>query len=235
MDLNKPVTFEILVDDQGQEYYSVDNARIIWTNFAGVEKDFNHSGKRNFVWAIPDVLNFRDGQISGLELAQRLAGEGYNIKHRSSRDGLDGEEFDHVRIDISYETAKGQPIEEINPDWYPRIYLLDDNNCALEITRDGIGMLDGKRILYAYFEFRPCPWNFNNKTGTAAKLKRIFLNVRKDPLADRFRIIDSQAAAIRKNEEMQQARNLKKMMDGANPRIERNQVPTDPEDLPFEI
>lgn len=187
MDLNKPVEFKTLVDSHGNEYYLVDNAQIIWTNFAGRENAMNREGKRNFNWVIPDP-----------ELAQQIAALGFNVRHRSVRDGYDGDEFDHLKIDISYETDKGIPIEEINPEWLPEVYLVDDNDCATLIEKEGLGELDGKTITFALFEFRPHDWAVGNKSGTAAKLKRLFLKVKRDPLAGRFRFRDS--GAVRPND-----------------------------------
>ena len=183
MDENRPTTIEELYDDRGHVYYAVDNAKIIWTNFSGRGNSYNRDGKRNFNFIFPDP-----------ELAQKFALLEYNVKHRSVRDGFDGDEFDFLKVDISYETDKGQPIEEINPEWYPRIYLLDDNNYATEIFKDNLGELDGKFIIDSYFEFRPYPWKMKNgKSGTAAKLKRLFLKIKKDPLAGRFKFRDSEA------------------------------------------
>lgn len=213
MDLSKPVKFETLLDGHGQEYYMVDNAQLIWTNFAGNETSMNRGGKRNFNWVIPDP-----------ELAQQLAAMGLNVRHRSIRDGVDGEEFDHLKIDISYETDKGIPIEEINPEWVPQVYLVDENDYLTLIEKEGLGELDGKIITYALFEFRLYNWTYGNKTGVSAKLKRLFLRVKKDPLAGRFRFKDS--GAVRPNDYAQIAREVHADRDG--------QVPGG-DDLPFEI
>lgn len=220
MDSNKPTTFDKLIDDKGREYYAVDNAELIWTNFAGLENDFNRKGKRNFNWLIPNP-----------EWGQILAERGFNIRHRSVRDGFDGDEFDHLKVDIAYETEKGEPIEDINPEWYPRIYILNDDDEAIPIEKDALAILDGKTILYALFEFRPHDWNVGGKTGTSAKLKRLFIKIRKDPLEGRFKIRDT--GAIRPNDYFQIAQEVHR--ERAARREAEQQVPADPKDLPFEI
>ena len=216
MDINTPFVFDTLYDDDGHEYYSADNALIQWTNFAGRATDYNREGKRNFIWRIPDP-----------ELAQKLANLGLNIKHRSVRDGFDGDEYDYLRMDISYETDKGIPIEDINPKWLPKIYLVDDNNVATLIDKESLGVFDGKTITYVYFEFRCRPWTYNNKkTGVAANVMRMLIKVKKDRLDGRFKFVDS---AIRPNDySVQRTQEIR-----ANREAEQQAPGGD--DLPFNI
>ena len=214
MDSNLPTTFDTLQDSHGNPYFVVDNAKIIWTNFSGTETPFNRKGKRNFVWVIPDG-----------ELAQQLAALGFNIKHRSVRDGYDGEEFDHLRIDISYETDDGRPIGEINKEWVPEVYLVNDDDYFIPINEDGIGEFDTKIITYALFEFRKYDWTYGGKSGTSAKLKRIFLKVKQDPIMARFKRSDAihpNDYSVMRTEELRDRREANGQVPGGD-------------DLPFAI
>lgn len=214
MNSNLPTTFETMKDTHGNEFYVVDNALIQWTNFSGTETPYNRKGKRNFEWVIPDP-----------ELAQQLAGLGFNVKHHSVRDGFDGEEYDHMKIEISYETNDGRSIGDINKEWVPEVYLVDDDDYYTLLTEDSIGELDSKVITYTLFEFRPYNWTYNKKTGMSAKLKRIFLRVKQDPIMGRFK----GNTAVRPNDySVQRTQDLQERIKFSN------QTPGG-DDLPFNI
>lgn len=176
MNPNKPTTVETITDKFGNKEYIVDNPYLQWMNFSGTETPNNRKGRRNVCWRIPDP-----------ELAQKLAEDGYNVKHHSVRDGYEGEEYDYLQIQLNYRDKDGVPFAEKYPGLVPEVWKVDEDGYAILIGEDGVGFFDNQIITDAVLEFRRYDWNYNRKTGTTACIKRIFLTVKTDPIMSRFK------------------------------------------------
>jgi hypothetical protein len=135
----------------------IDDARIVYRNFAGVGSKFNREGDRNFSIVIPDQ-----------ETADRLLDMGYNVKTKPPRE--DGDEpFRHLPVKIKF-TDRG-----------PAAYLRSGEK-QVQLTEDTIDCLDEVDIASVELDVRPYDWEVNGKAGRTAYLHAI----RVTQVVDRF-------------------------------------------------
>lgn len=126
----------------------IEDARIIYRNFAGLESKFNRKGNRNFAVIIPNQ-----------EICDALVEEGWNVKIKPPReDGEDPFMFLPVKIQFN---ARG-----------PAAYV-ESGDSYQKLNEDTIGMLDEIDIQSVDMDLRPYDWEVNGKTGRAAYLQAI--------------------------------------------------------------
>lgn len=100
---------------------TVFDARILFRNFAGEERQFNSEGDRNFSLVLEP------------ERAQRLLAEGWRVKQLKPRE--EGEEGDyHLKVKLNYK--KGQP---------PKVVMITSRG-KTDLGADEVAMLDAADI-----------------------------------------------------------------------------------------
>lgn len=133
-----------------KETLQIDDARIIWKNFAGKASQYNVEGNRNFSVIIPNE-----------DMAEDLRRRGWNVKERPPRDEEDSPLY-YLPVKVKFN------------DRGPKIYLrsgkavnrLNDNTCQI---------LDKLEILSCDLDIRPYDWvtmegTKSEKRGRAAYL-----------------------------------------------------------------
>lgn len=135
----------------------IEDARIIFRNFAGLGSKYNREGDRNFAVIIPDE-----------EIADKLTEEGWNVKIRPPREEGDSP-FMYLPVKIKF-NHRG-----------PGIYVVAGEKVT-RLNEDTIDMLDEIDIKSVDMDLRPYDWKVNGKTGRSAYLQA--LNVIQD--IDRF-------------------------------------------------
>lgn len=149
---------EILRNERtGNIVVQVNNARIIYRNFAGRKDKFNNEGDRNFALLIPSE-----------DVADMLINEGFNVKIKPPRDE-DDSPFMYLPVKVSYK-FRG-----------PSAYLQGVNQT--ELNEDTIGILDNVDYTHCDMDIVPYDWNNNGRTGRSAYLQGICMY----QVADRFR------------------------------------------------
>ncbi len=147
---------------------NIENARIMWLNFSGEEREFNSEGERNFCVAIEDP-----------KLATKLAEDGWNVKIWIPK-GEDLEEderrpIQYLKVKVSYKY-----------DYYaPKVVMVTRKNQVL-LNEDTIGELDTAKITNADVTIVPSEWEVNGKTGIKAYLKTLYVTIEEDEWAAKY-------------------------------------------------
>ena len=142
----------------------IDDARIIYRNFAGAPSKFNREGDRNFAVVIEDQ-----------DIAEALTEKGWNVKIKPPREEGD-EPFMFLPIKVKFN------------DRGPRVYLQNSLGGRNRITldEDTVGILDNVDIINVDLDIRPYDWDVQGKTGRTAYLQSICVTQEVDRFLDRY-------------------------------------------------
>jgi hypothetical protein len=151
---------------RGERILQINDARIIWPNFAGKGDKFNREGDRNFTLVIPTE-----------EMAEALRddvneyGVGWNVKIKPPRE--DGDDpFMHMAVKVKF-TAFG-----------PNVYLKSGNAEAIKLDEDSIECLDQIDIESVDLDIRAYDDTINGRGFRSAYLQSMY--VVQDFHSDRF-------------------------------------------------
>ena len=139
----------------------IDDARIIYRNFAGTASKFNREGDRNFAVVIPDQ-----------ETADALSEQGWNVKIKPPRDE-DDEPFMFLPVKVKFN------------DRGPVAYLQSGNNVT-KLDEESIDCLDEIDIAQVDLDIRPYDWEVNGREGRTAYLQSISVIQEVDRFAARY-------------------------------------------------
>lgn len=135
----------------------IENARIMFRNFAGHVQTYNSEGDRNFVVFLEPAL------------AGRMRDDGWNVKSLRPREEDDVPQ-DYVQVAVNY--SKGRP---------PRIVVVTSKN-RTDLGADQVEMLDYADLKTVDLVINPYPWEVNGNKGIKAYLKTGFFTINEDEL-----------------------------------------------------
>lgn len=126
----------------------IEDARIIFRNFAGLGSKYNREGDRNFAVIIPNE-----------DICNQLVEEGWNVRIKPPRE--EGEDpFMYLPVKVKFNN-KG-----------PGVYVVSGKNVQ-RLNEDTINMLDEIDIASVDMDLRPYDWEVNGKSGRTAYLQAI--------------------------------------------------------------
>lgn len=131
-----------------RDILQIDDARIIYRNFAGRGDKYNREGDRNFAVVIPDE-----------ETANELANLGWNVKIKPPREDGDTP-FMFLPVKVKF-NGRG-----------PNVYLQTGRN-KNRLDEESVGLLDDIDIVSVNLDIRPYDWDVNGKSGRTAYLQAI--------------------------------------------------------------
>lgn len=131
-----------------RDILQIDDARIIYRNFAGRGDKYNREGDRNFAVVIPDE-----------EMAAQLTDLGWNVKIKPPREDGDTP-FMYLPVKVKFN------------DRGPNVYL-KTGNVQNRLDEESVGLLDNIDIIGVDLDIRPFDWSVNGKEGRTAYLQSI--------------------------------------------------------------
>lgn len=128
----------------------VEDATIIFKNFAGRSGKFNKEGERSFALVIDDP-----------ELAQNMREEGWNVKIKPPREEGEGV-FCYLSVSVVFPTPDRN---------FPIKIVQFTKNGPVELNEETVGLLDMARFASCKVAIRPYNWTTNTGSGIKAYLR----------------------------------------------------------------
>ena len=151
---------KVIMDASGK--LIIEDARILYRNFAGAPTQFNREGDRNFCVFIDDP-----------DTANALKDAGWNVKIRKPRDEQD-EVAHYIKVNVSYR-FRG-----------PSIFLHINKNVN-ELQEDTVDLLDNADIISCDMVVNPSHWERpDGSSGISAYLESMHVIARGDYFADKY-------------------------------------------------
>lgn len=137
----------------------IEDARIVFRNFSGLEGMYNRKGDRNFA-----VLLDRD-------VAEDLVRDGWNIKQLKPRE--EGDE-PQPYLSVSVKMDGKRP---------PNVIMIGaDSGQRTKLDEESISALDFVDIANIDMVLRPYDWEVNGNTGRKAYLQDLYVTIIENPL-----------------------------------------------------
>lgn len=142
---------------------NIENARLIFRNFAGVENRYNRAGERNFCVIIDDE-----------DLAQNLANDGWNVKILKPRE--EGDKPGHyIQVKVSY---KFRP---------PKVVMVTGRGKQTILNEETIDTLDYADIRTADLTINPREWEDDDGSiRIKAYLMTMYVTIEEDAWAEKY-------------------------------------------------
>lgn len=145
--------------------FTIEEATIIFRNFAGKEGQYNREGDRNFAVILPE------------ELAKSLNKDGWNVRALAPQDEGDSE-TPYITVAVSF---KNRP---------PRVVMITSNG-EQHLSEREVDVLDYAEIKSVDLIARAYEWTVNGKSGIKAYLKTMYVTIEEDELERKYSKVSS--------------------------------------------
>lgn len=170
---------------QRQDLLLIENARILFRNFAGAPSMYNAAGDRNFCI----LINPSD--------APSLQQQGWNIKFLKPRDPSEDPQ-PYMQVNVKYINREGKPVR--NP---PRLVMVTSRG-RTDLPEALAEMLDMVDLRNVDVTLRPYDHQMNGG-GRSAYLKTIVVTIEEDPLELKYQDVPVMEGGIAGALEMTEA------------------------------
>lgn len=142
----------------------IEGAQLIYKNFKGKQTQYNSEGERNF------------GVLLNDELAENLARDGWNVKHRKPKED-DPDQYRQPWLPVKVKFGH-----------IPPIAVLINDRGKMKLDEDTIDQLDWSRIKNCDLIIRPYNYpSFGGRpAGVAAYMKAIYVTVEEDEFEKKY-------------------------------------------------
>lgn len=142
--------------------FMVEDAPIIFRNFAGKEGQYNREGDRNFAVILPE------------DVAKQMLEDGWNVRYLEAREEGDSD-TPYISVAVNFNNRP------------PRVVLLTTTT-RTQLDENSVDVLDWADIKTADLIARGYDWSVNGKTGTKAYLQSLFVTIEEDALEQKYSI-----------------------------------------------
>jgi len=150
------------MSNKDQKSFMIEEARILFRNFAGAATKFNAAGLRNFCVELPT------------QVAQQMSTDGWNVKVLPAREEGDDDQF-YIKVNVSY---KFRP---------PRVVLVTSSG-KQHLSESQLEILDWADITSVDLICNGFDWENGDKRGTSAYLKSLFVIIEEDELERKYSV-----------------------------------------------
>ncbi len=148
----------------------IDNAHVVFRNFAGAEGKFNPAGNRNFCVFLPD------------DVAKSMEADGWSIRWLNSDPETPPQALLAIKVAFG--------------NYPPNVVLVSDGHMS-KLSEENVNVLDFAEFEQVDLIVRGYPWNIQGKSGIKAYLKTGYFVLVVDELAKKYsQALDTAQEAI---------------------------------------
>lgn len=141
----------------------LEGVRIFHKNFSGRATQFNREGDRNFSVILPP------------EIVDAVINDGWRVRTLPPKADVEGSEpLNFIDVRVNYDSTRP-----------PEVYLVTAKNTIL-LDKDTVGTIDRAEIVNVDLILHPHPWEAAGKSGVKAYLKKMYITIADDPLAEKY-------------------------------------------------
>jgi len=145
--------------------FKIEDATVIFRNFAGKEGQYNREGERNFCVILPE------------DVGTQMLADGWNVRHLDPRDEGDVA-TPYIAVSVNFNNRP------------PRVVMLTSTT-RTQLDESSVEILDWADFKTVDLIARGYDWSVNGKSGTKAYLQSLFVTIEEDELERKYSIHDN--------------------------------------------